>query len=131
MARVHALVGVAVCLLAVVIGCKSTEISGLVALDAAATNKTVNGSLDVVALSTKADLEKLKLNVVLEQDPTGNTYYLSTKSQNGNRFRLVLTRVGSGPTEKTNLNLEWIDARDNSFDLHLLGGHHQAEGPVK
>src|SRR5206468_996603 len=99
MARVHALVGVAVCLLAVLIGCKTAEIGGVLAIDQAASNQTVNESLAVVALNTQQSLAKLKLQVEMSQDGQ-DAYFFTSKTANGARFRLALTRDKSGPTEK-------------------------------
>jgi hypothetical protein len=122
MARVHALVGVMVCLGAVLIGCKSTDLMGVLTLNQDASSQTVNASLNVVADNTRLSLENThKLSVVMEQEGPDKIYISSTTKPGNARFKLVLTRDRSGPTEKTNVRVEWVDARDGAFGLHLLG----------
>ncbi len=120
MVRVQALVGVAVCLLAVLIGCKSAELGGLLAVNQAVLSGVYVGSPAEAALSVQASLEKLNLKASLEQDSQGSAYYLTCKTKNGARFKVVLTSDKSSGTEQTHVRLDWLDARDDSFGLHLL-----------
>jgi hypothetical protein len=107
--------------LAALIGCKSSELSGFLALQQAESSQIVVGTPNEVALSVKTSLEKLSLKVeASEQGDQGNAYYLTCRTKSGARFKLVLTRDKSGTAEQTHIRLDWLDARDATFGLHLL-----------
>jgi hypothetical protein len=122
MARVYALVGVAVCMVAVLIGCQTSEIGGFLAFNPDASNRVVSGFHGKVVLDTHQALTKLGFKVDEPMYDAGkDTYYLTSKTKNGNQFKVVLTRDQHDPNEKTHMQLEWVGQQDGSnFGLHLL-----------
>lgn len=97
-------------------GCASTDGVGFFGFQASGDDRVVTGSLDVVAKSTHARLERLGLKAVVT--PQGEAIEIASAvgPDGKGRFKLVLTRDG----ERTRMKLVWIDERNDGFGQMVL-----------
>lgn len=79
----------------------------------------IAGSLESVTSSTQGTLRQMGLFV--ESKKTGDTVRLTSKTQTGRTFSLVLRRQKTEHGEQTRINIEWEKDRDDAFWLELAG----------
>ncbi len=121
MYRVSLLFCIALCMASGLTGCAGFDLAGMLLLktDPAGYDRVVSGSLDMVATSTRESLTQLGLAADLKAG-TGQ-YYIDSTTKSGIRFRLVLTRVETPAGEKTRISWEWLDNRQDSSHVAILG----------
>jgi hypothetical protein len=105
------------CLLA---GCAAADIAGMLFLrsNAATGERVLAGSLDEVATSTRESLTNLGFKADLSSGK--DAYYIKSETRDGQRFRIVLTRVRTASGEKTRVVVEWEGNRQESVTAQVL-----------
>jgi hypothetical protein len=98
-------------------GCASTDVAAVIGLKADGNERVVDGSLDLVAQSTKDRLGKLGLKA--EVNKNGEAFYIDS-AFNGARFTLVLTGEKTGQTEQTRIKLQWLDKANGDMARLIL-----------
>lgn len=81
-------------------------------------DRVVAGSLDVVAESTKATLNRLGL--VAEVTKEGEAVYISSVTRTGAKFTFVLTRDKAKDGEHTRIHVEWAKEGDEQSVFQIL-----------
>ncbi|HYT91445.1 MAG TPA: hypothetical protein VEL76_22215 [Gemmataceae bacterium] len=99
-------------------GCASSDIMAVFSAGGG-NERVVVGSLDEVAKSTQATLQRLDLRAELTQQ--GESIHIASALQSGARFKLVLTRDRSSGEEKTRVRMEWVDPGVEHMTVEILG----------
>lgn len=83
-------------------------------------DRVISGSLDTVAESTRASLERVGLAATISRQ--GETVYIASMSRTGAKFTFVLTRETGKDGEQTRIRVNWEKGSDEQTVFQVLSG---------